>query len=147
MKGYERILVAVDFECCAELICHRAAELAARYGAHVILLHVVEPMVMDSAYDMLPVISPALDEELVARARAQLGRLAEHSGLAHQAQMVVTGATKAEILRTAAELPADLLVVGSHWRHGIGRLLGSTASGVVQGASCDVLTVHLGDAS
>ena len=37
----------------------------------------------------------------------------------------------------------DLIVVGSHGRHGLGLLLGATANGVLHGANCDVLTVRV----
>lgn len=43
----------------------------------------------------------------------------------------------------AEEQKADLIVIGSHGRHGLGRLLGSTANGVLQGAPCDVLAVRI----
>ena len=42
------------------------------------------------------------------------------------------------------EAGADIIVVGSHGRHGLALLLGSTANGVLHGASCDVLAVRVG---
>ena len=46
--------------------------------------------------------------------------------------------------RARAALEAcDLIVVGSHGRHGLALLLGSTANDVLHGAPCDVLAVHL----
>ena len=45
---------------------------------------------------------------------------------------------------TAHQIAADLIVVGSHGRHGIALLLGSTANGVLHGAPCDVLAVRVG---
>ena len=44
----------------------------------------------------------------------------------------------------ADEAGADLIVVGSHGRHGLALLLGSTANGVLHGAMCDVLAVRVG---
>ena len=43
----------------------------------------------------------------------------------------------------ATEQACDLIVVGSHGRHGLALLLGSTANDVLHGAPCDVLAVHL----
>ena len=40
---------------------------------------------------------------------------------------------------------ADVIVVGSHGRHGLALLLGSTANGVLHGATCDVLAVRVGE--
>ncbi len=51
---------------------------------------------------------------------------------------------EAEIHRVAEELGADLIVVGSHGRHGLALLLGSTANGVLHGATTDVLAVRVG---
>jgi universal stress protein A len=50
-----------------------------------------------------------------------------------------------EIHRLARELRCDLVVVGSHGRHGLALLLGSTANDVLHGAQCDVLAVRLQD--
>lgn len=55
----------------------------------------------------------------------------------------VYGQPRQEIHRLAAEQACDLIVVGSHGRHGLALLLGSTANDVLHGAPCDVLAVHL----
>ena len=57
------------------------------------------------------------------------------------------GSPKAEIIRIAEDMGADLIVVGSHGRHGIALLLGSTAASVVHHAKCDVLAVRLREPS
>jgi len=54
------------------------------------------------------------------------------------------GIIKVEILRVAAAIRADLLVLGSHERHGLALLLGSTEKAILHKAQCDVLAVHLG---
>jgi universal stress protein A len=56
---------------------------------------------------------------------------------------IVTGHTESEIHRVAKEISADLIIVGSHGRHGLALLLGSTANGVLHGATCDVLAVRV----
>ncbi|MCV6604433.1 MAG: universal stress protein, partial [Porticoccaceae bacterium] len=48
-----------------------------------------------------------------------------------------------ELHRYAEENQVDLIVVGSHGRHGLALLLGSTANGVIHGAGCDVLAVRI----
>lgn len=55
------------------------------------------------------------------------------------------GSPKLEIVRVAEERQVDLIVVGSHGRHGLALLLGSTANGVLHHAKCDVLAVRLAD--
>jgi universal stress protein A len=56
---------------------------------------------------------------------------------------VMVGSPKAVILSQAEAMHADLIILGQHGRRGISRLLGSTASGVIAGARCDVLAVRL----
>ena len=53
------------------------------------------------------------------------------------------GQPRQEIHHLAKEHECDLIVVGSHGRHGLALLLGSTANDVLHGAPCDVLAVHL----
>ena len=61
------------------------------------------------------------------------------------AQQPGRGSTRREILRLAKELDTNLIVIGSHGREGIQRLLGSTANAVLHGAPCDVLAVRIKD--
>jgi universal stress protein A len=59
---------------------------------------------------------------------------------------VLYGRPAAEIQAQTEKLHADLVVVGSHGRHGLARvMLGSTANAVLHGAKCDVLTVRIRD--
>jgi universal stress protein A len=53
------------------------------------------------------------------------------------------GQPRQEIHGLAKEQHCDLIVVGSHGRHGLALLLGSTANDILHGASCDVLAVRL----
>jgi universal stress protein A len=73
-----------------------------------------------------------------------LQRFAETNGLDAEHQHIVLGRPEVEIHAKAEELGADLIVVGSHGRHGLALLLGSTANGVLHGAGCDVLAVRVG---
>lgn len=54
---------------------------------------------------------------------------------------LVTGSTKHEVLHLAKELNVDLIVTGSHGKHGVALFLGSTATAILHGAECDVLIV------
>ena len=55
------------------------------------------------------------------------------------------GRPEVEIHAKGEELGADLIVVGSHGRYGLALLMGSTANGVLHGATCDVLAVRVGN--
>lgn len=67
--------------------------------------------------------------------------------VAREDQHVVVGMPDTEIHRFADENGVDLIVVGSHGRHGFALLLGSTSTGVLHGAQCDVLAVRVGKES
>jgi universal stress protein A len=54
---------------------------------------------------------------------------------------VTVGSSRYEIARLAREQHVDFIVIGRHNRHGFGVLLGSTAHGVLNAATCDVMAV------
>ena len=91
----------------------------------------------------VPAIPPkGTDDDVVQNARRFLDRLAERLGVGDSQRWVVASHfTKREIHRVAKEQDVDLIVVGSHGRHGLALLLGSTASAVLHGAPCDVLAI------
>ncbi|HYQ93120.1 MAG TPA: universal stress protein, partial [Candidatus Competibacteraceae bacterium] len=110
-------------------------------------VHVIEPVVVSPGYDLLPVLPEELpDEALRASSQEALRRLAERLEIQGAEQRVITGvSTKEGILEAVQELGADLIVIGSHGRHGLALLLGSTANAVLHGAPCDVLAVRIHD--
>lgn len=144
MALYQRILCAVDFSNTGELACRRALELSSLFDARLILLHIVEYFPEDRSNDF---ISPECDDPMGYResqARLGLDELASRIGCEDAAREVLFSphSARREIVRFAAENDIDLIVLGSHGRHGIAVLLGSTANGVVVRASCDVLAVR-----
>lgn len=144
MTEYKHILMAVDFSPEAELITRKGRELAALFGAKTSLIHVVE---YSSA--MYPVESPLPEEadpshRLMAQAQIDLKELALTHSLPAAKRYVELGIAKQEIVRIAKDKEVDLIVIGSHGRHGLQLLLGSTANGVLHLANCDVLAVRVG---
>lgn len=143
MAVYNRILVAVDLAMHADLLCNKAAELAALHQAELSLLHVVEPVVSDSAFDTLPPLPVDFDDAMLKRAREGLEQLGERYAVDASRRFLEIGVTKHEITRLAKDQESDLIVVGSHGRHGVELLLGSTANAVLHHAHCDVLAVRI----
>lgn len=147
MGAYRHILVAVDFGAGHEQVIERAKTLAQTEGARLGLVHVVEFLHMDLANELVLPQDVELEAQLVASAKRKLEQLAAGSAPATPGmpvgQWVEMGSTKTEILRVAEQQGADLIVIGSHGRHGLGRLLGSTANAVLHGAPCDVLAVRI----
>ncbi|MFQ5488912.1 MAG: universal stress protein [Gammaproteobacteria bacterium] len=145
MSSYARILVAVDFSSAAGTVGRQALELARRHDGELLLLHVVDYLPpLGFADDFTP--SPALlvdEQELLKQGKISLKKYADKMDLSGARQLTVLGAPKQEIVRIAAEEHCGLIVIGSHGRHGLARLLGSTARGVLNDAPCDVLAVRI----
>lgn len=142
--SYHKILAALDFSEGGGLAVQRARELATNYQAELHVLHSVEfiPPV-DTSFGVLSPFEVDLTDQMVEAARARMAELSESLGIPTAHGLVVVGSPKQEIIRVAGEIGADLIVVGTHGRHGLGVLLGSTASSVVNHAKCDVLAVRL----
>jgi len=140
--AYEHLLAAVDFSPSTETMMQRAVDLVERYAARLSVIHVVEylPVALDAEL-MLPPLA-GIEEQLLDNARKRLEELTERLGVKQASRYVELGSTKLEILRIAEARGVDLIVMGSHGRHGLARVLGSTASAVLQGAHCDVLAVR-----
>jgi len=86
-----------------------------------------------------------LDELLLKTAKQQMQTLAERFSVSDSNIHIEVGSVKSEIFNLVESQSVDLIVVGSHGRHGLGLLLGSTANAVLHGAPCDVLAVRVND--
>jgi nucleotide-binding universal stress UspA family protein len=148
------IVVGVDFSEASELAAHRAFELAAeRDPAELHLINVVQTYGPQVAYEM-PMDASALTVLTVAEARNRFKTYADQSiarfteqnpgkRLARVFTHVRFDSVADEVAQLAADLEADLVVVGTHGRRGLSRmLLGSSAEATVRLAPCPVLVVR-----
>jgi universal stress protein A len=141
--NYQHLLVAVDMTDDCHTVIRRAIELAHSCQARLSLVHVVEPMSMAFGGDV-PMDLSALQQQQIDQARAQLdGFTASHAELTKDNSHLVFGQPRQEIHGLVKTLGCDLIVTGSHGRHGLALLLGSTSNDLLHGATCDVLAVHL----
>ncbi|MEI7996781.1 MAG: universal stress protein [Methylococcaceae bacterium] len=146
MENYKHILLAVDFYENSEIVTNRAEDLAKKYQAKLSIVHVVDSLpITDAGYGTDIPFNMDLTAELMAGAKTRLVKLAERLGVPEDRLYLEMGSPKTEIIRIAEEKKVDLIVLGSHGRHGLGLLLGSTANGVLHHATCDVLAVRLQD--
>jgi len=144
MKNYKHILLAVDFYEHCEAVANRAKDLSNRYQAKLSIIHVVDSLpITDAGYGADIPFNMDLTAELMAGAKKRLAKLAETLAVTEDRLWLEMGSPKTEIIRVAVENKVDLIVVGSHGRHGLALLLGSTANGVLHHATCDVLAVRL----
>lgn len=143
MSQYQKILIAIDLSEDSTPVVQRGRALAGSNGAEIHLIHVIEPLSFAYGGD-IPMDFSGIQEEIHQQATQQMRRFAESNNIDEQHQHIVLGKPEVEIHASAEDLGADLIVVGSHGRHGLALLMGSTANGVMHGASCDVLAVRVG---
>lgn len=145
MGIYQHMLLAVDFAPDSEQVATRAHAMAQSHQARLSLVHVVEYVPMDLGSELVLPQEVELDQELCAAAEQRLAELGLRLAVSEADQHVLQGSTRGEILQLAKDCAVDLIIIGSHGRHGIQRLLGSTANAVLHGAPCDVLAVRIRD--
>ncbi|CRM08898.1 UspA domain-containing protein [Pseudomonas sp. FH4] len=139
---YEHILVAVDLTEECDPVIKRAVAIAGD-SVKLSLVHIVEPMAMAFGGDV-PMDLSQLQQQQFDQAKERLDRLiAKYPALKKDQSHLTYGQPRQEIHHLAKEQNCDLIVVGSHGRHGLALLLGSTANDVLHGAPCDVLAVKL----
>ena len=144
MSVYKRILVATDFSDINRLAVKRASLLAKQDECELILLHVIEHFPMsDGPLSSVFKHNAGPDDALAQHIRTRMGELVdtlEHQDI--QTEFRITSkSARHEILRFAKAHAVDLIVVAPHGQGIIGTL-GSTATGVLNNASCDVLAVR-----
>lgn len=137
---YKKVLFATDFDEVGVTAAHKAKKIADENQAELILVHVVEPI---PAY-AYPGFAGFAEVEISIREQAEkeLSALADRLKVSEKNKFLEFGATKKEVLRVADENQVDLIVTGSHGKHGLALLLGSTANAILHGAKCDVLIVR-----
>lgn len=137
---YKRVLLATDFDEVGINAAKKAKKIADESSAILFLVHVVEPI---PAY-AYPGFAGFAEVEVSIREQAEreLNKLAESLGVDKKHRLLEFGSIKNEVLRVAHENKIELIVTGSHGKHGLALLLGSTADAILHGAQCDILIVR-----
>ena len=143
MTPYKRILLAVDLTEESKPVADRAVALAEFFGAELHVVHVIEPLSLAYGGD-IPMDLSSVQDQIQEQARSHLAEFCASVSVSEDRRYLIFGRPEAEIHRVAEEANVDVVVVGSHGRHGLALLLGSTANGVLHGACCDVLAVRVG---
>ena len=144
---YKHILLATELTNESKAIEDRAAIIQKLTGAKFSIIHVnefVPPM-----YPVGEVAAPysygETQEMLAKTAKEMLSKLQNRLAIPHAELTVKEGSISGEIVNFADERGVDLIITGSHGRHGIKMLLGSTANAILHHAKCDVLAVRIKD--
>jgi universal stress protein A len=128
MAIYQSVLLAIDLHPnCDEITAMRAVDMAKQGNAKLSIVHAVEHINAYGVAQAYPTVID-LEEQMLKEAQEGLAKFAAKYGIPPEQQFVEIGSPKSVILNKADEVKADLIVVGSHGRHGISLLLGSTAN-------------------
>jgi universal stress protein A len=144
MGEYKHILIGVDLTVESRDVSQRACALKSAFNAKLSCVHVIEPLSLAYGGD-IPMDLSTIQEQIQDTAKSHLTEFASSLGVEDEDRHLIFGRPETEIHTLAKEIDADLIVVGSHGRHGLALLLGSTANGVLHGATCDVLAVRVGN--
>lgn len=148
MRVFRRVLHATDFSRASRPALARAIALARQNRAKLWVAHALPPLVMSvgGGFEFVPPRTyEAIDRSARQHARKQLAALVERAKRAgvRVTALLLDGAPQELIPRAARRTRADLVVIGTHGRSGLSRvLLGSVAERVVRFAPCPVLTVR-----
>ncbi len=144
INDYQHILLATDFSAHGDYVASRAQRLAEICSARLSIIHVVDNIPMpDTAYGTVIPLDEDSSYELLEAKKSRLMQLGDQLGIAAFRRWMVWGVPGQEIVQMAGQEQVDLIIVGSHGRHGLALLLGSTANGVLHHAKCDVLAIRL----
>jgi nucleotide-binding universal stress UspA family protein len=140
MLPIKTILCPTDFSERSDFAFKMASSLARDHGARLIVLHVVPPP-QTVTYEGIPVLPP-MPVDYKAQLEERLHQYLPANTRVRTEVRLEEGFAATEIVRVAEETDADLIVMGTHGRTGLGRLLlGSIAEEVLRRATCPVLTV------
>lgn len=141
---YQHILLTTDLTASSNKVIARAQELAQVCHAKLSVVHVVE--FVPNAYSGGELtLAPGIDvtEVFAKNAHEELTKLAKQLHIDAADCYVVVNSIKYAVIDLATKIKADLIIVGSHGKHGVQLLLGSGANAILHAAKCDVLAVRV----
>lgn len=142
----KKILFATDFSEGSSHALPYAVDLAKRYGAKLYFVHVLYDIAKTAGWYVPHVSLDEVYQDIRKGAMAELEKsfVDEMRGFKDIERLVLTGTPYEEIIKFASEKKVDLIVLGTHGRKGLDRMIfGSTAEQVVRKAPCPVLSVRL----
>ncbi len=140
------ILFPTDFSEGSAQALQYAVDLTKRYGAKLYVVHVIYDIAKATGWYVPHVSMDQMYKDIQEGAKKELERFGveELSGVKNIERSVLTGVPHEEIINLAKKNKIDMIIMGTHGRKGIDRILfGSTAAQIVRFAPCPVLTVRL----
>ena len=144
MSTYQHILVGLDLSPESRQVTQRVKYLFANTDTKISICHVLEPLAFTYGGD-IPVDLSDVQAQLTDQATSRLAVYGQELQVDSQHQHIILGHPAQEMHSLAVRGDIDLIVVGSHGRHGLSLLFGSTSNAVLHRAHCDVLAVRIVD--
>lgn len=141
----KHILLATDLSVNAEKVAKKAKDLAEKYNAKLSIVHVLEysPIIYGNGEFSLPMDIEVINS-IENHAKKSLQKLGKKFDINEKNQHIANNhSIKGYIVELTEKLKIDLIVVGSHSKHGPELLLGSTANAILHIAKCDVFAVKI----
>lgn len=141
MASYTNILLAVDLRVTHDTYTiSKAAQLSKENKATLNIIHVMEPIYSYGAAPGSAFVE--MEKRIAEDARKAFEDLTSDYDFLPSQFLLEVGSPSTTVVAVAQKLKADLIIVGAHSKHGLQKLLGSTANGIINHAHCDVLTVR-----
>ena len=140
------ILFPTDFSEGSAQALQYAVDMSKRYGAKLYVVHVIYDIAKATGWYVPHVSMDEMYKDIQEGAKKELERFGveELAGVKNVERRVITGVPHEEIISFVSANKIDLVIMGTHGRKGIDKILfGSTAAQVVRHAPCPVLTVRL----
>ena len=142
----KRILFPTDFSEGSDNALPYAVDMAKNYGAKLYVIHVIQDIAQMTGWYVPHVSMDELAKDIEAGAKKEMDRygIEQLRGVKDIERSVLKGTPNDEIIKFASENKMDMIVIGTHGRKGLDRVIfGSTAERVVRDAPCPVLSVRL----
>jgi nucleotide-binding universal stress UspA family protein len=140
------ILFPTDFSEGSAQALQYAVDMSKRYGAKLYVIHIIYDIAKATGWYVPHVSMDEMYKDIQEGAKKELERFGveELAGVKNVERRVMTGVPHEEIINFVTANKIDLIIMGTHGRKGIDKILfGSTAAQVVRHAPCPVLTVRL----
>ena len=142
MSSYSHILVGLDLSTESQQVINRVKFLFTDSDTKISLCHILEPLAFTYGGD-IPVDLSDVQTQLKDQAVERLAQYGSQLNIGSDDQHVILGHPAQEMHTMATNENIGLIVVGSHGRHGLSLIFGSTSNSVLHGATCDVLAVRI----
>jgi len=142
---YNKVVVAIDLSDSSKKVVDAALNLVGNDPSKLALVHVVEPIPLVWGMETYAMDPTELQQKILDNTGQLLEEFGNKSNIDKSSQHILLGPPAVEIRKLVEELKADAIVIGSHGNSGWKIVLGSTAIKLLHGATCDVLTIYVGD--